>query len=239
MKRLKAILLTAVAVVTLAGCGPKKPAAAEERERWLTSLNDSIAEYGRRLKAVNAELTDARAGVAELIGRFDYVNNPRQVEGYYILNGWKDRYPLHQTGLVARITEDERFDLIATLTGAVFNEVAVTADGQTVQSAVVPHDQALNYRAGNLNTVCFSGEKADSIGAFIGSVGDVKATVHYLNGSRTGSLVLPADEKDMIAATWQLYSRQKRLHSLEKEIPRLSGRIAACRRMLETKDSIH
>lgn len=224
-------------LIASSGCAPKKPEAAEQREKWLTSLNDSIAMYQNKLQTVNDSLQEARKRVGEIIGNFEYVNNPREVEGYYILNGWKNRYPLNQTGLVARVTEDERFELIATLTGAHFNEIGVTAGGMTVQSEVVPHDQALNYRANSLNTVCFTGPKADSIGALIASNESGRISVTYLNGSRTGSFKLPDNEKSMIAATWHLYHRQSSVHSLEKELPRLSGKIAACRRMLEEADS--
>ena len=183
------------------------------------------------------QLAEAREKVGGIVGSFDYVNNPRQVEGYYIFNGWKDRYPMQKTALVARVTEDEHFELIATLTGAHFNEVGVTSEGETVSSEVVPHDQALNYRAGNLNTVCFSGSRADSVGEFIASHSTSEITVIYLEGKKTGSLTLPSDEKQMIARTWELYAAQKNLHTLEKELPRLSGKIAACRRMLEEVDS--
>lgn len=232
------IPILSIAIAAGSGCSPKKPEAAEQREKWLESLNDSITAYQKQTEEVNSQLDDARKRVGELIGSFDYVSHPREVEGYYILNGWKERYPLRETGLVARVTEDERFELIATLTGAHFNEVGVTADGETLQTEVVPHDQALNYRAGNLNTVCFTGSRADSIGALISAHEASKITVTYLNGPKTGSLTLPESEKAMIAATWRLYDSQRTVHSYEKELPRLSGKIAACRRILETVDSV-
>lgn len=220
-----------------AGCSPKKPEATVKREKWLASLHDSIASYQKQTEEVNIRLGEARDKVGSLVGSFDYVSNPREVEGYYIYSGWKGRYPLKTTGLVARVTEDERFELIATLTGAHFNEIVVAAGSDASQSEVVPHDQALNYRAGSLNTVCFSGEKADSIGALIASRESSEIKVTYLNGKRTGTLILPENEKAMIAATWRLYDSQRTLHSYEKEIPRLAGKIAACRRMLEAADS--
>lgn len=237
MKIKKLIAFAAIASILLPSCRVKTPQAVEERENWLLSLNDSIAKYEKERGEVELRLQEAREKVGQMIGDFDYVKNPRQVEGYYIFNGWKDRYPMLKTALVARVTEDERFELIATLTGAHFNEIGVTAAGETVSTNVVPHDQALNYRAGNLNTVCFADSAANSVGEFIAahSTGDI--TVAYLNGNRTGSLTLPSDEKQMISRTWELYAAQRNLHSLEKELPRLSGKIAACRRMLENSDS--
>lgn len=228
----------AAAAVSLSACGgSKKTEAEQKREAWLASLNDSIALYQKQMEGVSSELSDVQRKVGEMVGDFDYVNNPREVEGYYIYRGWKSRYPLTKTGLLARVTEDERFELIATLSGGIFNEIAANSDGVTVSSGVVPHDQALNYRAGNLNKVCFSGEKADSVGAFIASHESGPVSIIYLNGNRTGSLQLPADEQQMVAATWRLYSMQKKAHSLEKEMPRLSGKISACRRMLESNDN--
>ena len=237
MKIKKLIAFAAISSILLPSCRVKTPQAVEERENWLLSLNDSIAKYEKERGEVELRLQEAREKVGQMIGDFDYVKNPRQVEGYYIFNGWKDRYPMLKTALVARVTEDERFELIATLTGAHFNEIGVTSAGETVSTNVVPHDQALNYRAGNLNTVCFADSATNSVGEFIAthSTGDI--TVAYLNGNRTGSLSLPSDEKQMISRTWELYAAQRNLHSLEKELPRLSGKIAACRRMLENSDS--
>ncbi len=229
--------LAAVACLLLPSCRVKTPEAAKERENWLLSLNDSIAKYEKERSEVEVQLQEAREKMGGIVGYFDYVNNPREVEGYYIFNGWKGKYPMQKTALVARVTEEERFELIATLTGGQFNEIGVMAAGETVSSDVVPHDQALNYRAGNLNTVCFYGAKADSVGEFIASHSTGEITVVYLNGKKTGSLVLPSDEKEMVARTWELYAAQRHLHSLEKELPRLSGKIAACRRMLEKADS--
>lgn len=238
MMTLRSLLpLAAGLCLLLPSCKVKTPAAVEEREKWLLSLNDSITKYEKEKKEVEAELLDAREKVGGIVGYFDYVNNPREVEGYYIFSGWKEHYPMLKTALLARVTQDERFELIATLTGGHFNEIGVSAAGETVASEVVPHDQALNYRAGDLNTVYFTGEKADSVGHFIAAHSTDAITVIYLDQSKTGTLLLPSDQKQMITRTWELYAAQKNLHSLEKELPRLSGKIAACRRMIENVDS--
>lgn len=229
-------LIGGIALI-LPACKVKTPAAVEEREKWLLSLNDSIAKYEKERGEVELKIQQAREKAGGMVEYFDYVNNPREVEGYYIFSGWKTRYPMQKTALIARVTQDERFELIATLTGGHFNEIGVTSAGETVSSEVVPHDQAFNYRAGNLNTVCFYGEKADSIGKFIASHSTGEIAVIYLNPAKTGTLNLPSDEKQMIARTWELYAAQKHLHSLEKELPRLSGKISACRRMISSVDS--
>ncbi len=118
-------------LVSLSVCGPKNPAAAEQREKWLLSLNDSISKYQKDIELVGDSLDAARESVGRLVGAFDYVNNPREVEGYYILNGWKAKYPLSSTSMVARINESEGFELIAALSGGFFNEIAVSAGPTT------------------------------------------------------------------------------------------------------------
>lgn len=230
-------LLTLAAVSTLSCNRVKKTAAEEEREKWLYSLNDSIAEYQARIKSATEELTTLQTEIGSMIVNFDHISNPRLVEGYYIYKGWDSGYPLKQTGIVARITEDEGFELIATLSGANFNQVSVSAGGETVSTDIVPHDQALNYRAGKLNTVCFYGERADSVGEFITDHMPEQITITFLNGNKTGSYTIPANQKEMIAATWQLFFSQRSSHHLEKEIPMLSKRIDVCRRMLDANDS--
>ncbi len=225
-------LLLAVIGLTLAGCsGVKKPEAAVERENWLLSLNDSIKLYQQQTEEVTANLSELKNRIGEVIVDFDYVSNPREVEGYYIFKGWKDRYPLTTTGLVARITEDERLELLATLSGATFNEIGVTAGGETRSSGVVPHDQALNYRTPEFNKVCFSGAKADSVAMLIAE--SPSSEIIYLEGGKRKAVKLPADQQAMLAATWRLYALQKEAHGYEKELPRLAGKIAACRRMLD------
>ena len=230
--------LLAALLLSAASCSVKKTKSEEEREQWLYSLNDSISKYKAEIESASSALTASQTEVGEMISNFEHVSNPREVEGYYIYNGWKNRYPLQQTGLVARITEDERFELIAVLSGGVFNQIMVSGGQGEAETKVVPHDQALNYRAGKLNTVCFSGGAADTVGMYISDNMPDNLTVTYLNSGKSSSFRLPADQKEMIAATYQLYAAQKETHHLERTIPMLSRRIDTCRRMLESLDSV-
>lgn len=237
------LLLTITAIplfcILSQSCQVKTPKAAEQREAWIASLQDSINLYEKQTDEVRISLEEARRHTAELAEGFEYVKRPREVEGYFIRSGWSGRYPLTSTGLIARITEDMRFELIAALNGAHFNEIAVTAAGRTVSSGVVPHDQALNYRAGSLNTVCFFGEKADSVGSFIffAANASVPSRLNFLEGKPTRSMAIPADVSAMIAATWRFYEARIAMRDLEKELPRLAGKIAACRRLLDAREN--
>lgn len=229
-------LFIGAAAVLLTGCsGLKQPKAVEEREQWLLSLNDSIALYQKQSEEVTAALSELRGTIGDVIGDFDYISNPREVEGYHIFRGWKNRYPLSQTGVVARITEDERLELIATLAGGTFNELGVRANGETRTTGIVPHDQALNYRSSGLNKVCFTGEKADSALMLI-AVSE-SPEISFIEGGKKKQFKLPTDQHDMLSATWRLYALQKQAHNYEKELPRLAGKVAACRRLLDRENT--
>lgn len=230
-------ILTAATFMTDSCNSHKKSDAEVERENWLYSLNDSISKYQKRIETADNELKTIHDEIGNMIVNFDHVSNPRLVEGYYIYKGWSSRYPLSKTGIVARITQDEGFELIAALSGGHFNQISVNAGNENVESSVVAHDQALNYRTSSLNTVCFYGSAADSIGDLISRNVSGTVTVTFLNGAKSGTLTVPEDQKEMIAATWQLFSAQRNAHHLEGEIPMLSRRIDACRRMLEANDS--
>lgn len=238
MKRYLFILSLSSVLALGASCiRLKKPEATDRREEWILSMNDSIARYKAQADSASDALTALRERIGSLISEFEYVSNPREVEGYYVYKGWKNSYPLTSTEVVARISEGEGFELIAALEGGVFNQIRVSAGGYSVNSAVVPHDQALNYRAGNLNTVCFTGAQADSVGAFISGNTNQKIEVSYLGGAKPRSVSLKPGNQKMIAATWNLYTAQKESHRLEKMLPLLSRKVDLCRRLLHENDS--
>lgn len=239
MKRLNlAYVFVVSAAMLLEGCAVKSPKAAEEREAWLESLNDSIALYREQSVQVESALDLQRKEVENIISEFTYVNNPREVEGYYLYKGWEQRYRERQPGLLARITEDERLELTATYVGEPFNQIGVEAGTEVVKSQVVPHDQALNYRieSDRRSTVSFSGSAADSIGEFIALNKNKDIKLLFYQGKCVGVTSLGKGVSDMIGATWQLYAAQKKMHQLEKELTRLSGKTAACRRLMDSAD---
>ena len=237
MKRLNYIFIGSILAV--AACTPKeKSDKAVERERWIESLNDSVALYKSQIDSATSRLEELHDNVGLMLQDFEYVNNPREVEGYYIYKGWRQRYPLQGNGLVARISKDEGLELIACHKGAPFTSVALSGgDGAAVETEAVAHDQALNYRRGDLTTVCYYGAKADSVAMYISDNQAQKLTVTLLNGKACGSFTLSQDAARMISATWQLYSSQKQCERLEHEIPLLNRRIDTCRRILDQKGS--
>lgn len=229
--------LMAAAAIALSmmasGCSPKeKSDKAIERENWTRSLNDSVAAYKHSLDTTQLRIEELNNQIATMLNDFQYVENPREVEGYYILKGWTSRHPENATWVYARLSKDEGLEIIASLKGGVFNSLRAESQGNSYTTGIVAHDQALNFRHNGYNVVCFYGESADSLAHFIARNELNDVTISYLNPSTSGTLKLSAEQRKMIAATWQLYNARHTEMQLEKQIPLLSKRIDACRRMM-------
>ena len=214
----------------------KKPAAIEEREQWIASFADSIASYNKEIENATDSVKIINQKIEDILHGFSHVVKEREVTGYYIASGWKDRLPLTSTGLVARLNENEKLELIATLKGGVFNRIEASDGSGEVSTKVIPHDQALNYRATGFNTVCFSGGDADTVAQFISDNKGKKITVNYIDGKKTGSFVLSDAEKEMIYSTWQLCYLKNMARQLEKSISFNARRIDICRRMMDREE---
>lgn len=224
-------------LVSCTGCAKRveKSDKAMEHERWIASLEDSVAALRQEASAAEMRLDEATAEVSSMLENFDYVSKPREVEGYTILKGWGSRYPLTSTGLVARITESEGLELVAALSGSTFSRIAVSAGGERAESAVVPHDQALNYRTAGMTTVAFSGPEADSVAALIaGNSGD-RIELSFLENGVTGKISLPEANIRMIAETWRLYSLRREVEQLERKLPLINARVSTLRRLKDRR----
>lgn len=209
------------------GCGRKNEAKERvkaEREAWVASLPDSLAAVKAQMDSLQAEISTLTEEVGKLLPDFKYVDNPREVEGYFIANAWAPTYPLTATGLEARITKGEKLELIAALSGgAHFDRIRVSAGGQTAESSTVPHDQALNYRMAGLNTVCFSDSAADSCARLIADNADNAVRIIYLNaGKETGALSYSRANAGVMAKTWKLYDTRRKIGRDERMIPMLA-----------------
>lgn len=237
--RIAATAATAALLVVAAGCRKYDGSEARgEREAWAASLQDSIRNVSDKYKADSLALIKARENVAEEIGKFTTVENPREVEPYYILTSWKGRYPLQTTGLAARIMRNEGLELVAASRSR-FSAIRVCASGRCVESEIVPPDQALNYTAGGLTTVAFTGEKADSIAMLVAGAADGAVKVEYLNPGVTATYAMPADVRAMIADTWTLCNAQRETHRLEKALSIGSRKIEILRLTLQKENEKH
>lgn len=209
-----AVVSVAVFIPSCKGYDGKK--AAEERTEWIASLNDSV-KYLENLNLSNANRIDSlRTVVAGNLESFSTVDNPREVEPYYIYTPFKASYPLTSTGLAVRILKNETPEVIAASTRP-FSAIEVSNGGRTYRTPVVPPDQALNYTANGLTTVSFTGAVADTISAVVAGA-QTPARVIYLNPGETNSCTLPENVMTLFRATRNLYDNQTALHRLEREI---------------------
>ncbi|MDE6330562.1 MAG: hypothetical protein K2L83_07645 [Muribaculaceae bacterium] len=206
-------------VIFSAGDGEKKriEAAAAARREWHDALRDSIARITNLREKDSLEIISLRTRIDELLPEFTPVENPREVEPYYILSALRGSYPLRSTGIAARVTASQRFELIAALNGQGFDAIRVVApDGTSATSATVAHDQALNYTSGSLTTVAFTAGPSDNIGRLVEARGDAPLTLDFLRGGKcVASHKLSDAQKRWISTTWRLADCRKSLDSLE------------------------
>ena len=231
MKKITIAILPALLLASCAGGNADKDKAKND---YRQALADSITAAQRNVDSCENRLKVMTDNVNQWMRDFTVVNNSREVEGYYIFNGWQNRYPLQSTGMVARISNGERLELIAALKGSTFNAVMVERGEKSATTAVVPHDQALNYRREGLNTVMFAGAEADSVAQMIADNElNVVKIIFLENGKPKGSWQIPEDYKKMISATWMLYSSRQQQMRLEAEMKKEFKKIEILRTHLD------
>lgn len=227
-------VISASAVLSLSSCKKvKTPQSALEHEQWIESLNDSVRRYQSEQDKINAEIPQLNDKIKGLLEKFSFVKNPKAVEGFYILKPWAGKFPLTQTAVIARITEDERLEVIAALTKGRFNHIRLRAGAEQFESPVVPHDQVFNYYTSEINYVTFPDSVSLDIAGFISRNRDLNINVSYLENAVTGSLSLPQNEIQMITETLELFKLQTELKEKEKTISLYSAKIDGCRKILE------
>ncbi len=230
------LLTLLVAFVSCQRKNAAKERVQAEREKWEASLPDSLKAVERQSDSIKAELQALSNNFDAMVHAFDYVDNPREVEGYYIAGAWKANYPLKSTGLIARLTKSEKLELIAALSGgAHFDRLRVETNGQSAETSVVPHDQALNYRMTGLNTVCFSDSAANSCAKLIADNNGSDIKIIYLEGERqTGTLSYPKQAQAVMMSTWNLYEVTSSISRDERMIPMLAKKGALITQKIES-----
>lgn len=184
------------------------------RGKYNQAIQDSVDGYFAKIKAAGEEESVVNDQVNTWMRDFTTVAKPREAGSYTIMSSWQNRYPLTATGLIARLNDNGQFELIAALSGGNFNVIEVVGPSVSCSSQVVQHDQALNYRAAGLNTVSFTGEKADSIGQMIADNELNPLTLNFLQGGKVSSWKIPGDYAKMISYTYLLYSNKRKLATL-------------------------
>ena len=122
--------------LSLSSCGYDGAKAKADRDDWHTQMADSIKSLQKKASADSALLWGAED--------FNIVDNPREVEPYYILSSWKGKYPLSGPGLAARVMKNEGLELIAA-SRSKFSAIRVSAGDDSATSETVEPDQPLNY----------------------------------------------------------------------------------------------
>lgn len=222
------MILTAYASL-YTGCGnAKREQIARERDEWALSLEDTLKNLQDSRTRDSIALVETRETVSRMIQNFTFVNNPREVEGYYLYTKFKESYPLKSTGLCARVLSNEGLELVAASKSR-FCAIRATSGSATAETEVVPPDQALNYTAAGLTTVAFTGAKADSLAMLIASAEGAPVKIEYLNPAVTATYTLSPQQREEITATWNLYHNRCRTHLLEKSIANTARKIEATR----------
>ncbi len=241
--QIKKVLVLAASLAIIAGAGCRRSNEAKERvkaerEKWEASLPDSLKAIERQTDSIRSQISMLGEKLETMLPDFEYVDNPREVEGYYIAKVWKDSYPMSTTGLRGRLTKGENLELVATLAcGARFDRLRVEAGDLTAETSVVAHDQALNYRMEGLNTVCFSDSAANSCAKLIADA-QGQVSLIYLEGDRTtGKLTYPEKDKSAMALTWRLFSTRREITRDERMLPLLAKKGAIITSKIESLKS--
>lgn len=212
----------------------KKTDAEIERENWIAGFTDSIDYYQEHSRQLQSQLDVLNTKIGGMLEDFELIKNPREVSGYYLVKGWNKKIPFTSTAIYARINENEKFEMIATLAGGTFNKISVGG----LESETVPHDQAFNFRHERFNSVYFTGGKIDTIAEYIAHHNEDKINLEYIEGNKIKrKFDIPKDEKDMISQTWNLYSAKRAALTLEKEIWLSSHKIDTFRRIMEEENN--
>lgn len=220
MKTITLLSSLAILGIALTACkGYDDSKAREDRQEWITSLADTISIIEKTRTQDSLNLDQLREEVADRLQNFMIINNPREVEPYYILKAFRASYPLNSTGIAARVLKNEGMEIVAALTGKRFNAIRISSGQNSAESQIVPADQALNYTAGNLTTVAFSGSKTDSLAMLVAENAANKVKLEYLqNGNVAQSIILSQNQINWISETYSLCSNQAEIHNLENSL---------------------
>lgn len=218
-------LTAAILLSGLGGCSGKKDNSEKARADYATSLQDSVTALKAEIDSCNDNIAMLRERQDVWLRDFTTIANEREAAPYMIYTPFKGKYPPTSTSLMARLAENGQFELVAACSGKRFNSITVTAPSVSATSDIVPADQALNYMAGNLNVVMFTGPAADSIGHLIADNQLNDITVTFVNNGPVASWKMPLDYTKMIMATYELYASQRDMNAMERRIPMLSRKI--------------
>lgn len=222
---MKKLLIGALAIA-LASCGSSDKKGEQARQDYNRALGDSIAIISQEIDSCESQAKFHNDRVATWLNSFEQVNNPREAGGYLIFTPAKSKYPPVDTDLTARINDSGQLELVAALRNGVFDQLRVSSGQSEMETAVVPNDQALNYRTQGLTTVLFTGGAADSVAQLIANNALNPVKVVYLDGRKVRmNIPLSESSKKMVMSTWMLYSNQQEAMRLQRRAAMLHEKI--------------
>lgn len=231
---MKKLTIFSLALIALSGCAHKNESGEKAHKTYQTSLNDSVRNIIAEIDSCNDVAKSLADKVNKLLPEFRAVNNSREVEGYTVFQGWESRYPLQTTGLVARLSDSRQLELVGFLKGGEFDQIRINVPSASAETAVVPFDQALNYRRSGMTTVMFAGNEADAAAQLIADNELNPITVTFLDGGKvTGTWKMPNDFAKMITMTYILYSSNKEQRQLTHKSLLLNEKLKLLRRHQE------
>lgn len=230
----KILLYTFLPALLLISACNNKSDSEQAKADYQQSLNDSIAALQSQIDSCNSQISILNDQVNDWLRDFTTVSNPREAASYIIMTSAQKDYPMKSTGVIARLNDMGQFELIAALSSKPFDSIELNSGSMTVESDVVPKDQALNYQTSALTTVTFSGEKADAVGQFIADNQLNPVSITYLNGGKpVYSLKLGNEQTKVISDTYLLYKSNSELQRLERRVPMLHEKINLIRLHLD------
>lgn len=221
-------------LIVASGCADRsaKQREIERRAAWEESLIDSLASARAELDSTRNNVTALRDRVASILDRFRCVENPREVEKYYIPEVKGFSYPLSATGLAARLTASEQMEIVAAHVGAPFNAIRIEAPGGiSVKTPTVAHDQALNYRSGGMTTVAFSGKEVDSLAYRLTGIESPVSVIYLEDGRPVGRVSLSSPQIEALRLASELASTHRSALLDERRMQLLTRKI----QLLENK----
>ena len=213
-------MLSCLALILMLSCTSRNKGESEVMKQhvsWVESLNDSLIQVITELENNTRMVAQLDSAIMGMTNDFEQTQNPKFVEQYLYKKGYAVYDVESNTGMIARITEDNHFELIATLKCGSFNQISVSDAKSVVESGVVNYDKALNYKIGSTNIVAFKDAKSDSIGRFITENEFANLRLKFINNSTSQTINLSAEQKSMISHTWKYFNAIRDKEILERK----------------------
>lgn len=216
------LLLPLITITLMAGLACCKKYDGDktknDREQWIASIKDSISNISAQRKADSLRIIQLRSDIDLWLQNFTQVNDPKQVEPYYIHTSFTGSYPLNSTGIAARIKNNQEFELVAALSGSQFDAIRFSAGEYSATSQSIKPDQALNFTSSDGLTVCsFSGDQTSRLAEFVNIHQPEQIWMEFLrDGQVRSSINLSHPQKRWISETWEMASERRLLDSLER-----------------------